>query len=176
MPPVYRTATLHGEHYEAFVYGARLAEPTREATPLSGVALDGLLAIEDEPETPTNEPVLASSAWTEGIKTLILIRVDFSDLEGDPLSEDDAANMVKNVHSFYQEMSYGKTGFTFIGEGSDVTPTFRMPKTAAYYGSVDPSRLRSDARRDWRRRDGQDRNAAGHAAAGIGHQHAVNFG
>ncbi len=88
----------------------------------------------------------AASARTEGTKQVIIIRVDFSDLAGDPFSDATAENLVKGVDAFYREMSYGKTGFDLIGAGSDVTSTFRMPQTAAYYGARDASVLRKDAR------------------------------
>ena len=88
----------------------------------------------------------AASARTEGTKQVIIIRVDFSDLGGDPFSDATAENLIKGVDAFYREMSYGKTGFELIGAGSDVTSTFRMPQTAGYYGARDASALRKDAR------------------------------
>ncbi|MCI0537618.1 MAG: PKD domain-containing protein [Verrucomicrobiales bacterium] len=214
--PVYRTATIGDQTYEAFVYGRRLGEPTREGIPLHGVALDRLLAVHENPVrildsreasfrkqqlAPNADPVcqisglssagkgeetvadvggvlaflcgpehaeqlneeliaaeagtgnaegdggfLAASDYTEGLKSVIVIRVDFSDLEGEPFSETAGQNMVSGVNNFYRQMSYGKTGFALVGEGSDVTPTFRMDNTAAYYGARDPSVLRKAAR------------------------------
>lgn len=86
------------------------------------------------------------SARTEGIKRLLIIRVDFSDEAGAPLSNLQATNLVAGLHQFYQENSYGKAGFRGIGAGSLVTATLRMPKTAAAYGAGDASVLRTDAR------------------------------
>jgi hypothetical protein len=88
----------------------------------------------------------ATSSRTLGIKKLIFIRVDFSDLTGDPFSNSTGTNLVSGLDRFYMEGSYGRTGFAPLGAGSSVTPTLRMPRTAAYYGANDATRLRSDAR------------------------------
>ncbi len=86
------------------------------------------------------------STYTEGIKRLLIVRVDFSDLAGVPLSDTAATNMLNGIDSFYREQSFGKTGFRKLGEGSVLTTTLRMPKTAAVYGASDASVLRTDAR------------------------------
>lgn len=86
-------------------------------------------------------------AYTEGTKRLIFIRVDFPDLAGSPFTDVMGTNMVAGLEAFFREQSYGKTGFSPIGpSGSALTPTLRMPNTAAYYGSVDPAELRTAAR------------------------------
>ena len=86
------------------------------------------------------------SAYTEGLKRLLMIRCDFSDLAGAPFSDSAGTNMLNGIASFYLEQSFGKTTFRPLGGGSAMTATFRMPKTAAVYGASDPSVLRSDAR------------------------------
>lgn len=87
------------------------------------------------------------SARTEGTKRLVIIRVDFSDEAGSPLSDTQATNLVNGLNQFYVENSFGKAGFRPIGtNGSMVTTTFRMTKTAAAYGAQDASVLRNDAR------------------------------
>jgi len=86
-------------------------------------------------------------AYTEGTKRLIFIRVDFSDLAGTPFTDAMGTNMVAGLDAFFREQSYGKTGFAPMGPaGSAMTATLRMPRTAAYYGSVDPAELRTAAR------------------------------
>ncbi|MEY4327085.1 MAG: hypothetical protein RIS24_3256, partial [Verrucomicrobiota bacterium] len=86
------------------------------------------------------------SAYTEGLKRLIILRVDFSDLAGAPLSDAAGTNMLNGIAAFYLEQSFGKTTFRPLGAGSAMTATLRMPKTAAVYGASDPSILRTDAR------------------------------
>lgn len=86
------------------------------------------------------------STYTEGIKRMLLIRVDFSDLAGAPFSDVAGTNMLAGIDSFYREQSFGKTGFHPLGSGSLMTATLRMPKTAATYGASDASVLRTDAR------------------------------
>ena len=86
------------------------------------------------------------SAYTEGLKRLLMIRVDFSDLAGAPFSDTTGTNMLNGIAAFYLEQSFGKTTFRPLGSGSAMTTTLRMPKTAAVYGASDPSVLRTDAR------------------------------
>jgi hypothetical protein len=211
--PTFRKVTLDGQEYDAFVYGRRLGEPTRQDIPLNGIAVDRAFAINEnpvrllEPEEvadlgPTSsEPVCSvsgnlwtsaktpiaaevggepmflcapahalqlnerllqaeiagdfgggggdvqGSAYTEGTKDLILIRVDFSDLVGVPFPDATGVSLINGLNAFYRESSYGRTGFSPGGAGSDVTPTLRMPQTAAYYGANNAYlQLRSDAR------------------------------
>ena len=107
---------------------------------------DNLTAAETGGPTPSEgdpEP----SAWTEGQKSLILIRVDFPDLQGQPFADTTGVTLISNLNVFYTEMSYGRTGFFTNGAGSDYTPTFRMPQPAAYYGTNNYyDQLRADAR------------------------------
>ena len=113
------------------------------AAPPGGGCLATLASEPDSPQISTP----ATSTWTVGIKKVLLIRVDFPDLTGDPYSVSAGENLIRGVHQFYQEMSYGKVGFSLVGEGSDVTPTFRMPQAAVFYGANEPATLRNDARR-----------------------------
>ena len=71
-----------------------------------------------------------ASTWTEGQKKLILIRVDFPDLAGQPFPDSTGITLISNLNFFYTEMSYGRAGFFTNGAGSDFTPTFRMPQPA----------------------------------------------
>jgi hypothetical protein len=100
-----------------------------------------------DPALAGDEPQVEASTWTEGQKKLILIRVDFSDLAGASFSDTAGTSLVSGLNSFYSEMSYGKTGFVLAGAGSDVTPVFRMPQTASWYGTNNSyNQLRTDAR------------------------------
>lgn len=56
------------------------------------------------------------------------MRVDFSDLPGDPISQEEAAKILSQVDSFYRQNSYGKLTIT-----SRITPTLRLPWPAATY-------------------------------------------
>jgi hypothetical protein len=207
----FRTATLGESEYDAFVYGRRLGEPTRENIPISGIALDKSIAVSEdplrilEPEealiSKSSDPICAvsrrsadeknqrmaadiggrivflcgaahavelndiliaqeggqmavsddqiveASLWTEGLKSLILIRVDFPDLPGAPFQDSTGIALISNVNSFYAEMSYGRAGIVAFGDGSDITPTFRLSQPAAYYGTNgNYNKLRTEAR------------------------------
>lgn len=151
--PLSRTARINNARYEAFVYGRRSGEPSRTNIPLQGIALGALMAIEDYPIDGEADAslqaglVAAASAPAETEKKLLFIRVDFSDLAGEPFSESAGASLINNVNAFYRENSYGKVGFALKGAGSEVTPTLRMPNTAAFYSEDELfDELRSDAR------------------------------
>ncbi|HTH46904.1 MAG TPA: PKD domain-containing protein, partial [Candidatus Limnocylindria bacterium] len=97
-------------------------------------------------QASTNGSPKPASTYTEGLKRLLFIRVDFSDLAGAPFTDAAGTNLAKGLGQFYQDQSYGRTGFKLIGDGSKFTPTLRMPKTAKYYGTNDAALLMTDAR------------------------------
>lgn len=105
-----------------------------------------IVAADSGPPSPEGGGPEAST-WTEGEKKLLLIRVDFPDLEGVNLSDIGAVTLINNLDSFYGEMSYGRANFASNGLGSDFTPVFRMSQPAAYYGTNDYyNQLRTEAR------------------------------
>lgn len=72
-----------------------------------------------------------NSVWTEGSKNVLIIRVDFSDLGGDPSGY--SASYVQNfmdtqISPYYLESSYGITSLS-----NTVTQVYRMPQTGADY-------------------------------------------
>lgn len=115
-------------------------------------SLEASLNAEEETLGPNMGSEVAESAWTEGAKELLVIRVDFSDVTGVPrninpsvvITPDFATNLVNGVtNTFMQDNSYGKTSVSL--NSADVTPVLRMPRTAAYYAlNDDPDRLRLD--------------------------------
>lgn len=91
-------------------------------------------------------------AWTTGAKKVLLIRVDFSDLPGTPISDGapvtptvavDLFNRTQGVRDFFTASSYGKTTLQVSavagGSSPDVTSVLRLPETADYYarGALD---------------------------------------
>ena len=50
--PIDRFAHLAGQTYQAFVYGRRLSQTSRTNLPLHGVAIDGKLAVHEDPVRP----------------------------------------------------------------------------------------------------------------------------
>jgi hypothetical protein len=92
----------------------------------------------------------AASTWTQGAKSILFIRVDFSDKpgvplsrSGQPLTEAGAINLINSqVNSFYVNNSYNRTSLT-----ATVTPVLRMPQTQSYYTQGDNfNHLLTDAR------------------------------
>ncbi|MGA2137346.1 MAG: hypothetical protein ABSH14_00640 [Verrucomicrobiia bacterium] len=93
----------------------------------------------------------APSAWTTGGKKILIIRVDFSDLPGDPQfiygGTTYTAAYVQNladtqISPYYLQSSYALTSLT----NTVTTQVYRMPQTAAYYAVNNAnSQLHSDA-------------------------------
>ena len=123
-------------------------EPTFLCAPAHALQLnEKLLQAEIAGDVGGGGGDVQGSAYTEGTKDLLLIRVDFSDLPGVPFPDATGTSLISGLNDFYRESSYGRTGFSPGGAGSDVTPTLRMPQTAAYYGANNAYlQLRSDAR------------------------------
>ena len=77
-----------------------------------------------------------NSIWTEGPKTVLVIRVDFPDRQGEPrdqagtpLTAPAAQSLIDNsVNSFYQNNSYNKTSMS-----ATVTPVVRVPQNQSFY-------------------------------------------
>ncbi len=142
--------------WPADVFGTELAVDTGDdipavlCSPAHAEELNRKL-IQAESQTGSTELtaegiVRPASAYTEGIKRLVLIRVDFPDKTGEPFSSSKGTTLVTAIDQFYQENSYGRAGFQPVGEGSAVTPTLRLPRSTTEYGSLGASKLRDDAR------------------------------
>jgi uncharacterized repeat protein (TIGR01451 family) len=90
------------------------------------------------------------TAWTTGLKSNLVIRVDFSDLPGDPSGFGFTGTQVfcqslmdTEVSPYYIESSYGLTWMT----NAVSTNLYRLPQTAVFY-ATDPngnSQLHTDA-------------------------------
>ncbi|MBL8955182.1 MAG: carboxypeptidase regulatory-like domain-containing protein [Myxococcaceae bacterium] len=83
-----------------------------------------------------------ASPWSTGPKTVLVMRVDFSDLTGEPLSAAAAQTLIDTTSSqFFNVNSYGQTSMT-----GTVTPLLRLPQTSAFYKmNENYYGLRSDA-------------------------------
>jgi len=96
----------------------------------------------DSPVPPTAAD--APSSRTVGAQRVLVIRVDFSDIPGDPITEIFGQLLMDGgVKSFFEESSYGQTTLT-----TTISPkVYRLPQTASSYalGGSD-SQLHIDAR------------------------------
>jgi hypothetical protein len=83
------------------------------------------------------------SAWTTGGKNVLVIRVDFSDLTGNPYS----AAYIQSVADTQISPYYLKSSYQLTSMTNTVTSlVYRMPQTAAYYAvSGANDQLHSDA-------------------------------
>ncbi|HJU55588.1 MAG TPA: hypothetical protein VJ715_13485, partial [Pyrinomonadaceae bacterium] len=112
-----------------------------------GGAAEGLDAQEPQAEASAGT---SAAAWTQGPKTVLMIRIDFSDAPGEPVDANGKTLTVANaqsllnteVNNFYKANSYNKTSIA-----GTVTKVIRMPQTAKRYGDAqDPFQLMDDAR------------------------------
>ena len=77
--------------------------------------------------------VIAASPQTEGQKTLLIIRVDFPDFQGQSATDSTLQTLISDMNSVYTNMSYQKATFALEGQGSEFTPVLRLPNNASYY-------------------------------------------
>ncbi len=107
-----------------------------------------LIAAEDGSTRRTvDTPVTAAeaaTAWTLGTKEVLVIRVDFSDFPGEPMSVAAAQNVMNNgVRPLFEDMSYGKTSIN----GTISEAVYRMPQTGSSYALADnENQMHTDAR------------------------------
>lgn len=84
----------------------------------------------------------ANSPWSEGAKTLLYIRIAYSDAPTvEPISMAQATTHQNNVALFYAANSYGATSVT-----STITPLIVLPQDTAYYAGESWTVLLADAR------------------------------
>ena len=103
--------------------------------------------IEREEGSVGTRGAMAASPYTTGEKRLILIRVDFDDRAGAPFADATGPNLIADIDEVFRRESQDQLSFLPAGGGSAVTPTYRMPQTAEYYGTDGSAgRLRTDAR------------------------------
>ncbi len=84
---------------------------------------------------PKELPV-GTSSYTVGRKRFILYRVDFPDYAGEVMSTNQALTLMTNFATFDAEMSWGRFIVAPVGEGSDITPTMRLPGNVATYENM----------------------------------------
>ena len=82
-----------------------------------------------------------SSAWTQGRKNVLYMRVNFPDDLSEPNSETAAYNTMTAVNAYYVENSYNQTWLD-----TTVTPLLTLPQIKAWYATAGPGALLSDAR------------------------------
>ena len=125
---VHAVAMVGGRELRATGPGVDGLWGLRERTLLRGVAVGDYVALESG--GTTQAPDTMASSYTEGPKTILYIRVDFSDLVGEPVGQAAAqTTMDTQVAPFYGAQSYGKTSIS----STTFTPLLRMPQTLAWY-------------------------------------------
>ncbi|MEQ1934490.1 MAG: immunoglobulin domain-containing protein, partial [Fimbriimonadaceae bacterium] len=115
------------------LYEDKLA--AKEAINVEKLAADGQSGSSGVSGRPTQ-------AWTHGTKKVLIIRVDFSDLPGPSVTEDEVVNLFNDangVRDYFQQGSFGKTSLQIApainGDSPDVTGVLRMSRSAADYAT-----------------------------------------
>jgi len=102
-----------------------------------------------------------SSAWTQGRKNLLYIRVNFPDDLTEPISETEAYDIMSAVNQFYVANSYNQTWID-----TTVTPLLTLPQVKAWYATAGPGAVLDDARKIARQAgfdtDNYDRDIVSH--------------
>lgn len=85
----------------------------------------------------------ATTPWSVGTKQVLVIRVDFSDFPGEPMTQQAAQTVMNSVNNLYQEMSYGQTSITATVSNN----VYRLPTTGTTYAVNDnEGQMHTDAR------------------------------
>ncbi|MBL8923502.1 MAG: PKD domain-containing protein [Myxococcaceae bacterium] len=85
--------------------------------------------IQDEASQVAADQETAASAWTEGPKTVLFMRVDFDDRPGEPVSLAAATTLINtNVNNFFIAGSFNKTQLS-----GTFPPTLRLPRLYGEY-------------------------------------------
>ena len=100
----------------------------------------GSIGRPDEPPRAADAPV----PHTVGNKQVLVIRVDFSDFQGEPISQAAAQNVMDGTtRTYFEDFSYGDTTLTT----TVTSEVYRMPRTGASYATANDSNgLHTDAR------------------------------
>ena len=142
-----KTALGHGGNQAVIsLAGEMRAFPTTAA---AAAWQERLIAAEQMPGPAVQRSVTKqkpSKAWTTGKKSVLFIRVDFSDREGNPLNDKAAKFEMDRTDEFLRDNSYGKLSI----ETTLVPGVLRMPQTVEWY-QEDP-----DARDDELLRHGRE--------------------
>ena len=119
-------------------FAAAEAKPGPIPAPVTG-GVEQSAALSSADKTATAS--LPATSWTTGNKKVLIIRVDFSDLPGDPKNSSGTtihtAAAVQNiadtqVKPYYAQSSYGLTSLT----NTVTTQLYRLPRTAASYATL----------------------------------------
>ena len=95
-------------------------------------ALDGATQVALAPDIAEAGPFQAS-----GNKKILIYRVDFSDYQGQRVDQATLETLIRDLRSFWDEMSYGAFMWVPPGvSGSQVTPVLRLPLTADSYTNL----------------------------------------
>jgi hypothetical protein len=112
-----------GEHVQAFNQTLRAREAARIIS------------------NSRSRKIEAGSSWTKGIKTVLLMRVNFTDYSKESIAEADAVHLMDQVNSFFQKNSFGLTSLR-----TTVTSILALPGSIARYSTEPCLPMRAELR------------------------------
>lgn len=146
-----------GRRTRAWPLNPRWAEASADVVDYEAVPAEGgVLVTRLEPPDPfpaarsgghlaSGGAVVGDPKPVLGERKLLLVRVDFEDVPGQPFDDARFAPWFAGLQSFFQQSSLGRMTLAPAGAGSSLTPTFRMPRRASEYARIDLAILRADA-------------------------------
>ncbi|MDB6025090.1 MAG: hypothetical protein JWM68_1313 [Verrucomicrobiales bacterium] len=159
-PDIQRTFTSNGREYRVHGSLDKMPVLTTETISVIGVAVDNemawasgqpILSFGDSSPGSSDVYQRPSTNWTFGNKKILVIRIDFPDLAGDPVYLYNTNitmttnycvgvfNNTNGIRDFYKQNSFGKTDLLI--SAADVTPVYRMPSNALWYARGDSNRF-----------------------------------
>lgn len=134
-----RLLRLQGRRYSAHMSGHHTYMPTRTGIFIRGIALDGYAALIPEPTSPGARPITKlgpSKSRTTGNKSVLVIRADFPDASGEPVSLATAETELKRSAHFLHQNSQAKLSITpvFLPE------VMRLPHPKTWYQEAPETR------------------------------------
>lgn len=93
---------------------------------------EGILAREGTAGGPVPPSGPVPRSWTEGVRTVLVIRACFPDQPQDPQSDLSVYAVMKSVNDFFMESSRGR-----LALATTVSPLIQLPKPAAWYAAND---------------------------------------
>ncbi|MCC7376001.1 MAG: PKD domain-containing protein [Verrucomicrobiales bacterium] len=122
------TVVQHGDRLLALAAAEGVVELNRQ-----------LMSVEAGFRRPTDPP--SFSAWSHGNKSLLFMRARFPDDLREPISETDAAAVMRLANEFYVANSFKNV--SLVGT---VGPLITLPQPKLYYATQGPGTLLDDAR------------------------------
>jgi uncharacterized delta-60 repeat protein len=130
-----QTWARYGEKLMAFCENSHAVEFGRQLAAAEGgvLTLNATAAGLQPPVNPT---------WSHGVKTLLFMRVNFPEDPTEPITDEEATDLMDRVNAFFMESSFNKTALI-----TTVSQLVTLPQPKLFYTANGPGALLDHARR-----------------------------